>query len=328
MIRFVRDRLLPSKFIQLFIQTGMKWQRDKCAAWGAALAYHAMFSLFPILLVVLSILGHLVGPDTDIFVQVQTVVSQFLPPAALVIVERTMRAMNRTSTGAGLIGFGLLMYSASTVFSVMNQAVDVIWRTSTETSPSIRLRRTVLDYVLNRIVGFFLVLSTAFLLLVSMIANLVVDSLVEMIDTVQSQLIWVEIDKILIADGLQAGSSVLILAIATLVLLKVLPSTRIAWRDLWPGSLLTAALLVLLQRLVSNSIVTIGSRYASYGVVGGVMILLLWIYFTCQIFFIGCEFSYIYAHIFGSRRHQPIADASGEPDALTAPQPGSSRRTG
>jgi uncharacterized BrkB/YihY/UPF0761 family membrane protein len=66
----------------------------------------------------------------------------------------------------------------------------------------------------------------------------------------------------------------------------------------------TALLLVGLQQLVSNSIITIGSHFLSYGAIGSVMILLLWIYLTCQIFFIGCEFSYVYAHLFGSRRHR------------------------
>jgi membrane protein len=117
---------------------------------------------------------------------------------------------------------------------------------------------------------------------------------------------FLNLDNLIIARGLQMSSSVLTLSLAVLLLLRFLPSTRTPWKDIWPGALLTAGLLLGLQQLVSNSVIQIGGQYQSYGVIGGVMILLLWIYFTCQIFFLGCEFAYIYAHLFGSRRHHSL----------------------
>jgi membrane protein len=194
------------------------------------------------------------------------------------------------------------------VFSVLNQVVDVIWKVDRSPDESPALRRTVLSYVTNKVTGFILVFGTALLLLFSMISNLLVQGVVRALETFQAQIAWIDLDTLLFANGLQLGSSTLILAIVALILLKILPSTAIAWRDIWPGALLTAGLAVVLQRLVSSSVITIGSRFASYGVIGGVMILMLWIYFTCQIFFIGCEFSYVYAHLFGSRRHQAPRD--------------------
>lgn len=303
MLQFMRDRLLPSKPVQLLVQTGLKWQRDNCSAMGAALSYYALFSLFPILLVVLSVLGQVVGPETDLFAQIQIIGGRFLPPEARSIVKGTLVTLNETSTSAGLIGFGILLYSASTVFTMLNQAVDTIWQAPESSTPK-PLRQTVMAYVTNKVTGFVLVLSTALLLLVSMVSNLMIKGTIRFVEHFQTQLPWVDVDEIQLASGLQLGASVTILAIVSLILLKILPSTRTAWRDLWPGALLTAVLLAVLQRLVSSSVISIGSRYASYGVIGGVMILLLWIYFTCQIFFVGCEFSYVYAHLFGSRRHQ------------------------
>jgi membrane protein len=89
-----------------------------------------------------------------------------------------------------------------------------------------------------------------------------------------------------------------------------LPSIHVAWGDVWISALFVALLLVGLQQLVSNSVISIGSHFLSYGVIGAVMILLLWIFLTCQIFLFGCVFSYVYAHLFGSRRRQGLNRSS------------------
>jgi membrane protein len=94
----------------------------------------------------------------------------------------------------------------------------------------------------------------------------------------------------------------LALGVAISILFKILPTIELAWRDIWPGALLTTVLLLLLQQLISNSVISLGSRFLSYGVIGSVMMLMLWIFLTCQIFFAGCEFAYVYAHMFGTRR--------------------------
>jgi len=303
MIQFVRDRLLPSKPAQLVIQTGLKWQRDRCAAWGAALSYHALFSLFPILLVALSVFGHILGSEIGIIQALGDIELNWLPPEARDLIEKTLIELNRSSIGAGLIGFGLLLYSASTVFGVLNQAVDAIWNADDTRVVNRPLRQTVIRYLINRGIAFLLVFSTCLLLLASLLSRLWVESVLRFVETFARPLSWLGIDEIPLADGLNYGLSMMTIAIATLFLLKILPAARIAWRDIWPSALLTSGLFFLLQWLVTNSIISIGSRFTSYGVVGGVMILLLWIYFTCQIFFVGCEFSYVYSYLFGTRRH-------------------------
>lgn len=304
MVTFLRDRLLPSRLSQLVIQTGLKWQRDRCSAWGAALSYYALFSLFPILLVALSVLGRVLGPDAELMAQLQTVDMNWLPAEVRDLIEGTLAALNRSSTGAGIIGFGLLLYSASTVFGVLNQAVAAIWRDDEAATPPNRLTQTVTAYVINKAIAFALVLSTCLLLLATLLSQIWVESVLRFVDSFQSQWLWLDSAQIPLTDGLNDGISMLLVTIATLILLKILPAARTAWRDIWPGALLSASLFILLQWLVSSSIVSIGSKYASYGVVGGVMILLLWIYFTCQIFLLGCEFACVYSHLFGTRRHQ------------------------
>jgi membrane protein len=82
-----------------------------------------------------------------------------------------------------------------------------------------------------------------------------------------------------------------------MTLFKVLPSRPIAWQSVWPGALLTTLLLMLLQNFVSNGIIRIGENFQAYGVIGSVMVLLVWIYLNIQIIFLGCEFSYVYTSI-------------------------------
>lgn len=304
MIRYIRSTVLPSKPAQLLIQTGMKWDRDNCSGMAAALSYYALFSLFPILLILLSIFGSLIGPNTEAFQTIKETVERFLPSEVHDLVRGTVITLNQNSTGAGIIGFGLLLSSASTVFAVLNSSVDKIWRSNSPASGSGSIRRTVLSFILNQILAFLLVFGTALLLLVSLISNIAIKTILELVATFRETFAFIQIDELQLTKGLQVGSSFLILALAACILFKILPSVYVSWRDVWLGAILTALLLVGLQQLVSNSIITIGSHFLSYGAIGSVMILLLWIYLTCQIFFIGCEFSYVYAYLFGSRRHR------------------------
>jgi membrane protein len=299
MIQYFRDRILPTKLVQLLIQTGLKWQQDDCSSMAAALSYYALFSLFPILIVLLSIFGRWLDPGSDAFELMWETVERSLPAEVYKMIEGTIVGLSENSTGAGIIGFGLLLYSASTIFAVLNSCIQKIWRVNDPNS----IRGTVLSFVLNRLLSFLLVFGTTLLLFASLISNIAIQFILKMVTTFRETFAFIHVDELEIAKGLQISSSLLTLAIACCILFKILPSTRVAWQDTRLGALLSAGLLVGLQRLTEDSIISIGSRYLSYGVIGGVMILLLWLYLTCQIFLIGCEFSYIYAHLFGSRRN-------------------------
>lgn len=306
MLNYVKHSLLPSKPAQLLIQTVLKWQKDKCLEMGAALAYYALFSLFPILLVLLSVLGVLLGPDTDAFTQIMEFVEGTLPPEALKVVQDTLLQLNQRSLRAGMVGFALLFFTASSVFGALDRSVDRIWKAEESEPNGGDIRATAMAFLMKKLFAFGLVLSTAALLFLSLLSNIAIRVVLQIIMQLDRSIDFLNLDNLLIARGLQMSSSVLILSLAVLLLLRFLPSTPTPWKDIWPGALLTAGLLLGLQQLVSNSVIQIGGQYQSYGVIGGVMILLLWIYFTCQIFFLGCEFAYVYAHLFGSRRHRSL----------------------
>lgn len=307
-MQYLRSTVLPSKPAQLLIQTGLKWDRDNCPGMAASLSYFALFSLFPLFLVILSIIGAFIGPDTEAFQAIQGAIERFLPPDVHELVKGTVISLNQNSVGAGLVGFGFLLWAASSVFSILRSSVNKIWQSPSRASESGSVPKMVLFFVMNKLFSFLLVLGTALLLLSSLISSIAIKTILKLVATFQETFAWIEIDELQLTKGLEAGSSLLILALAACVLFKILPSVYVAWGDVWLGALLTALLLVGLQQLVSNSVISIGSRFQSYGVIGSVMILLLWIFLTCQIFLLGCVFSYVFAHLFGSRRHRSSVD--------------------
>jgi membrane protein len=303
-VQFLRDRILPSKFVQLFIQTAMKWQKDECLEMGAALAYYALFSLFPICLVVLSILGFLLGPETDIYAQLLAVAKNILPAEPYKMVKDTLLNLNQSSVGAGLVGFLLLFLTASKIFEALNRSVDKIWGIDSKVETEKKLKHKAIDFLKDKILAFFLVLGTVFVLLISMLSNVAIKVILEVIDQFKNLVIEIEVDNLLLIKSLQLGISFFLILSVIMGLFKILPSRRVHWQDIGLGAFMTVSLLMLLQSLVSNGFIQIGEQFRAYGVIGNVMVLLLWIYLVFQIFFLGCEFSVVYSQLFGSDREK------------------------
>jgi len=303
-VQYFRDRVLPLKVVQLFIQTAIKWQKDECLEMGAALAYYALFSLFPIFLVVLSVLGFLLGPNTDIYTQLLTVAKNILPTEPYNIVKDTLLNLNQSSVGAGLVGFFLLFLTASKIFEALNRSVDKIWVISDNLETKKKLKHKAIDFLKDKILAFFLVLGTVLVLLISMLSNVAIKVILEIVNQFQNLVIGIEVDNLLLIKSLQLGISFFLILSVIMGLFKILPSRRVHWQDIGLGAFLTVCLLMLLQSLVSNGFIQIGEQFRAYGVIGNVMVLLLWIYLVFQIFFLGCEFSVVYSQLFGSDRQK------------------------
>jgi membrane protein len=300
---YLRSTVLPWKPLQLLIQTGLKWDRDNCPGMAAALSYYALFSLFPLLLVILSIAGALIGPDTEAFRYIQELIVRDLPSNVHDMVVGTIIALNENSTGAGIVGFSLLFFTASTLFAILRQSVNKIWESPARLSEAGSIPKMVLFLIVNKLFAYLLVLATALLLLTSLVANIFIRSVLELVAHFQENFALIrQVDELLLTRGLQVGSSIFILSITLCILFKVLPTVRPRWGDVWLGALITALLLVGLQQFATSSVVSVFSKFLSYGVIGSVMILMLWIFVACQIFFLGCEFSFVFAHIYGIRR--------------------------
>lgn len=306
MLQYLRTTVLPSKPAQLLIKTGLKWDQDNCPGMAASLSYFALFSLFPILLVILSVLGRLIGPNVAAFEAMLNSVAQYVPPEVRELIYSTLVSLNENSVGAGIVGFGILLFAASAVFGVLRASVNRIWRSPSRVSEVGSPVKMVLFFIFNKLLAFVLVLGSSLLLLASLLASIAIKVILELISTFQRWFPLLQLDELELTRGLQASSSFLILAITACLLYKILPAVRVGWQDVWLSALLTASLMLGLQYLVSNSVISIGGRFLSYGVIGSVMILMLWIFLTFQIFLFGCVLSYVYAYLYGSRRHKSM----------------------
>ncbi|MGK7884865.1 MAG: YihY/virulence factor BrkB family protein [Crocosphaera sp.] len=302
MIEFVQNRILSSKIIQLFTRTLIKWQQDDCIEMGAALSYYAIFSLFPILLVILSITGLILGPDTNAYTQILIFAKTALPTEAYHIVESTLLQLNTSSLGAGIIGFSILFITASRIFLALSRDVDKIWKVYHRQYSQNGWFWTIINFIKNQIIAFLLVLSSTALMLVSLLSNIALKVFVKTIINVEEAITWVRLDEAFLWNSLQLGVTYFLLTSVIMFLYKTLPRTKVKWSDIWIGSLLAVSLFFLLQSLVSKEVIRIGEQFRAYGIIGGFMVLLLWIFLNCQIFLLGCEFTYVYTHLFGSRK--------------------------
>ncbi len=302
MLDFFKYRVGQSAWARLITRTLMKWQQDDCLEMGAALAYYALFSMFPMVLVSLSIVGFLIGPSTDAYYAVLHFAQETLPPDAFPVVQTTLNEFHTGSTSASIVGFGILLFTSSGFFGALSRSFDKIWHTKPSHHRFDGVGEVAFIFLWRRFLAFLLVIGATGLIFVSMMSNIAIDTITKILEEVNEWVTVLAINQVQLLSWLRLGISFVTLTIVVMVLYKTLPSTRVAWRDVWLGALFTAVLWLILQQLISNSVISLGSQFRSYGVVGGVMVLMLWIYLTSQIFFLGGELTYVYSHLFGSRK--------------------------
>ena len=303
MVNFLKHRVRQSRWAKLIGRTFLKWQQDECLEMGAALAYYAVFSLFPMILVSLSIVGFLLGPDTGAYDQILIVARDTLPPDAYEVFKSTLLQLHTGSARASIIGFTILLFIASGFFGALSRSFDKIWHVHPRHQNANGVRDLALSFIWQRLFAFLLVIGASSLVFASMLSNIAIGTLQRLLEGVNNHIILFTIDQIQVLPWLRFGGAFITLTLVVMLLYKILPSTHVAWRDIWPGALFTTILWLILQQLISNSVISLGSRFRSYGVIGGFMVLMLWIYLTSQIFFIGGELTYTYAHLYGSRQN-------------------------
>lgn len=267
-----------------------KYQRDDVPSLAAALAYFALFSIFPLLLVVMSLVGFFVDPAR--FGVQQLLISLVGSVEVRDLIVQTLTAFGDNRVASGLIGIGILLFTATGIFGALNKAVREIWGARLIVEGG-NLRTAVTTMVQNRLTFVGLLLGCALLILVSVVGNFALTLLSAYTE-------WFVLNSLLLRVS-QILLTLLLLTVAFAVLYKVLPYPLAAWGDVWPAALTAALLFYGLQRLAE--IIFGLFNFSSFGVLGSAMTLLTWIYFCCQILLIGVELSYAWAHVLGSRRN-------------------------
>lgn len=270
---------------RLAVDTFRKWQADNCLRLGASLSYYTVFSLFPLILVTLTIVRLLIVNSSSAQEAILDALSQ-VTGGFRDDFESTLKAAIETSRASGVIGTILLILGATWVFGELTSAFDIIWGVE---APN---RGGPFHFLRTTIFSFALVLAGTFLLLVSMIISAVLASAGAYFqESLPGGYVLWRVTHTLI--------TVAVLSLVFLLLLKYLPQTYIAWRDVWLGAILTAILWSTLQFAISYYITL--SSYKDYGSIGAILALVVWVNLSSQVLFIGGEFTVVYARCFGSR---------------------------
>jgi membrane protein len=284
----------------------MAWVDDYAPSMGAAISYYTIFSLAPLLVIVIAVAGAIFGRDA-VQEQILGQIGGLVGRDGATAVQAMLKAASDTDQGlvAGLISAVVLLVGATTVFAELQSALDRIWHVPEKEKPS-----GVWAVLRARLLSFGLILGLAFLLMVS----LMVSAALAAFDSWFGGLLpgWEAL-----LQGLNVLISFGIMTLLFAMIFKLMPTAPIAWRDVWVGAAVTAVLFELGKLLIGLYLGKSGVTEA-FAAAGSLVVLVAWVYYAAQIFLLGAEFTKVYADEHGSLAGQKAvakteaAAASGE----------------
>jgi len=268
----------------LFKQTFSEWLEDKAPQLGAALAYYTVFSLAPLVLVLLAIVGLIFRNDPGgAWNKITEQMSYFLDKSAVEVVQNIAQkaAQPNKSLLATIIGILLALFGASGVFGQLQDALNTIWGVKAKPGGGIWA------FLRSRFLSFAMVGGICFLLLVSLTLESVLKGFSHYIQGVLPGGIVIAMAVYWIFD-----LAVIILLFA--IIFKFLPDAKIQWRDVWIGAAMTAIFFAI-GKWALGLYLGSGSAASAYGAASSLITLLLWVYYSSQILLFGAEFTQVYA---------------------------------
>ena len=275
----------------LISQTFKEWMDDRADRLGAALAYYAAFSIAPMLIIIVAIVGFFYSGDT--LGQVRQQIARMAGDNAADVIVAAIRGIKSARGGgtATVISLITLFLGATGMFTQLQDAMNIIW--GVEPRPG----RFWVDIVRMRIVSFAMVLAIGFLLLASLVISAVLAAVSAYFETLfpLTASIWTIVDF---------AVSFAITTMLFAMIFKILPDVRIAWSDVWIGAGATAVLFTI-GKIGIGLYLGRSSLGSAYGAAGSLLVLLAWVYYSSQILFLGAEFTQVYANQYGSSHPQP-----------------------
>ena len=294
---------------QLLKQTVAAYMEDEALSRGAAIAFYTIISLAPVLVIVIAVAGLAFGHQAAqgaITGELRGLMGQ----QSAEVLQKAISSASGKSAGiiATIVGIVTLLITASGVFGEMQNSLNVIWKAKP-------VGGTVSTMVKARAASLGLVFTLGFLLMVSLVASAGITALSGFIDA------YIPFGHLLLAVVNFIISFVLISALFAAIY-KVLPDKHLEWRDVMVGAIATSALFTVGKTLIGLYLgsSTVGT---SYGAAGGLMIALLWVYYSAQIFLLGAEFTKVYAVVYGSHHGSDVKDPqhkSAQTQAASAPE--------
>lgn len=276
-------------FIDIAKETFQEWREDKASRLAAALAYYTIFSIPPLLLIALAIAGQFFGTEAA-RAEIRNQIGQLAGSTASDAIGQILENASRPEGGliATVVGVIVLLFGASGVFAQLQDAMNTIW----EVAP--RPDRGIMATIVDRFLSFTMVLGIGFLLLVS----LVISAVLSLLEGFLTGLVPGGAVTIMWIVNLAVSLGIITLLFAPIF--KVIPDVEIEWSDVWVGALVTAVLFTVGKEAIGWYM---GSRApaSTYGAAGSLVVILLWVYYSAQILFLGAEFTQVYANRHGSR---------------------------
>ena len=269
---------------------GSSWIDDYAPSMGAALSYYTVFSLAPLLLIVVSVAGLVFGEEAvrgQLFGQLRGLMGQ----EAATAVQGLLASVSKPSHGiAGtVIGVAVLLFGATTVFGELQDSLDRIWR-----APARNKVGGLWGLLRTRLLSFGMILGLAFLLMVSLVMGAVIAALGSWWGPLFGGFeVLAQAVNLVIGFALTTGVFAMIY--------KLMPRVRVRWHDVWLGALVTSVLFTIGKFLIGLYIGKSGVA-SGFGAAGSLVVVFVWVYYSAQIFLVGAEFTWVYARTFGSRR--------------------------
>ena len=272
----------------LLSETYQEWRQDNAQTLGAALAFYAAFSLAPLLIIVIAIFGVMLGKET-IQVEILKRAQELIGAQGAAAVKMMIKAAYRPGTGltATIIGILVILVGSTSALAMLKQALNIIWGVRPDP------KTPIWNLVKVRLLSFVMILVIGLLLVLSLLLSLVLSFLTGFVQNL------VPVPVFFIQSANLVLSFLLITLLCAMVY-KILPDVKIAWSDVWVGSAITAILFTLGKFLFSLFLAR-SSISSAYGAASSLAIILMWIYYSAQLLFIGAELTQVYANRHGSQ---------------------------
>lgn len=294
-----------NKALALLKQAAASWSNDQAPAMGASLAYYSMFSIAPLLVIVIAIAGLFFGADAvrgAVYAQLADLMGENGAKA----IEEMLSHASEPKTGmlAAVVSVAVLLLGAAGVFRQLQAALDRIWR-----APVLPKESGVWRWLRANLLSIGMVLALAFLVTVSLLLSTVLSTLGKWWGGILGGWeVLAQLLDVLVSFG--------VLTLVFAMVYKIMPRAQIRWHDVWIGAAVTALLFTIGKFLIGLYIgkSTIAS---SFGAFGSLVIVMVWVYYSAQIFLFGAEFTWVYANEYGSRR----GEIAPQPSATTSVSP-------
>ncbi len=294
------------EILPLVKRTISDWSDDKATTLAAALAYYTIFSIAPLLIIAVAVAGLVFGQEAaqgEIQQQLQGLVGA----NGAKLIQDMMVSASKPSEGliATVVGLAILLFGASGVFAQLQDSMNVIWKAK---PPKIN---GLLDYLRVRFLSFTMVLGVGFLLLVSLVLNAALAAVGAYASRILPgyEFIW-QVVNLAVSFG--------VITLLFAMIYKVLPDMTVTWRDVWLGAAVTSVMFSLGKLAIGLYLGKSGVA-STYGAAGSVAILLIWVYYSAQILFLGAEFAHAYSETHGSRSAEGNAAKRSEKPQQVSP---------